>query len=48
MSVAHELGYTLSRLWAEVTQEELMLWSLFFSYRNDEQEKAMKKARQGR
>ena len=36
---------TVTRLWAEVTQEELMGWSCYFSYLNDQQEKAMKSAR---
>ena len=48
MGVAKELGYTLHRLLNEVTEEELLLWSLYFGYLNDEQEKAMKKARQRR
>mgnify|MGYP000601286435 CR=1 FL=1 len=48
MGVAKELGYTLHRLLNEVTEEELLLWSAYFGYRNDEQDKAMKKAKKGR
>ena len=44
-AVAKELGMTLTRLWAEVTPEELMGWSAYFGYLNDQQEKAMKRAR---
>jgi len=43
--VAKELGITLHRLLNEVTEEELILWSLYFGFLNAEQEKAMKKAR---
>ena len=43
--MAKELGITLSRLWNEVTEEELIIWSLYFQHLNEEQEKAMKKAR---
>jgi hypothetical protein len=39
---------TLSRLWNEVTEEELWIWSLYFQYLNEEQEQAMKKAKSGR
>jgi hypothetical protein len=45
MGVAKELGYTLTRLWAEITPQELLLWSVYFGYLNEEQEKAMKNAR---
>jgi hypothetical protein len=48
MGVAKELGYTLRRLLDEVTEEELLLWSTYFGYLNDEQDKAMKKAKKGR
>ena len=48
MGVAKELGYSLRRLTEEVTEEELMLWSAYFGYLNDEQDKAMKKAKKGR
>jgi hypothetical protein len=46
--VAKELGMTVTRLWAEVTQEELLGWSAYFGYMNDQQEQAMKKAQRRR
>ena len=48
LGVAKELGYTLTRLWSEVTTEELYLWSAYFGYLSDEQDKSMKKAKVGR
>ena len=48
MGVAKELGMSLRRLLEEVTEEELLLWSAYFGYLNDEQDKAMKKAKKGR
>ena len=48
MGVAKELGYTLNRLLNETTEEEILLWSAYFGYLNDEQEKALKKAKKGR
>jgi hypothetical protein len=45
MGVAKELGYSLSQLAANMTLEELMMWSAFFAIQHDEQEAAMKKAR---
>ena len=44
MGVAKELGYTLRRLLDEATEEEILLWSAYFAYVNEEQDKAMKKA----
>jgi hypothetical protein len=44
-AVCKELGMTLTRLWAEVTPEELIGWSAYFGYLNDQQEQAMKRAR---
>jgi hypothetical protein len=46
--VAKELGMTVTRLWAEVTPEELIGWSCYFSYLNEQQEAAMKKAQRRR
>lgn len=46
--MAKELGYTLQRLWAETTYEEILLWSVYFGYLNTEQDKAMKKAQRRR
>ena len=48
MGVAKELGYSLRRLTEEVTEEELLLWSAYFGYLNDEQDKALKKSKRGR
>jgi len=45
MGVAKELGYSLRRLTEEVTEEELLLWSAYFGYLSDEQDKAMKKTK---
>ncbi len=45
MGVAKELGYTLHRLWNEVSEDEILLWSLYFGYLNEEQDKALKKAK---
>ena len=36
---------SLNRLLNEVTEEELILWSLYFAHINEEQEQAMKKAK---
>mgnify|MGYP003656040431 CR=1 FL=1 len=48
MGVAKELGYSLRRLTEEVTEEELLLWSAYFGYLNEEQDKAMKKTKSKR
>ena len=48
MGVAKELGYSLRRLLDEVTEEELLLWSAYFGYLNDQQDKALKKSKKGR
>jgi polyphosphate kinase 2 (PPK2 family) len=45
LGVAKELGYTLVRLNAEVTLEELLLWSAYFDVTNEEQERRMKQRR---
>ena len=45
MGVAKELGYTLRRLLDEVTEEELLLWSAYFGYLGQEQEKSLKKSK---
>jgi len=36
---------TLNKLWNEATEEELILWSLYFGFLNEEQDKALKKAK---
>jgi hypothetical protein len=48
MGIAKELGYSLRRLLEEVTEEELLLWSAYFSFQNQEQEKSLKKAKSKR
>ena len=48
MGVAKELGYTLTKLWREATEEEILLWSLYFGFLNEEQDKALKKAKSRR
>ena len=48
MGVAKELGYTLSKLWAEMTPEELLLWSAYFGVLNRQQEKQLEEAKRGR
>ena len=45
LGVAKELGYTLTRLKAELTMEELLLWSAYFDLLNEEQERRMKQRR---
>jgi len=45
LGVARELGYSLARLNAEVTMEELMIWSAYFDLTNEEQERRMKRRR---
>ena len=42
MGVAKDLGYTLTKLLNEATEEEIFLWSAYFGHLNDEHEKAMK------
>ena len=48
MIVAEKLGYTLSDLRERMTLEELYLWSAFYQLRNEEETKAMNKAKRGR
>ena len=48
LGVAKELGYTLTKLWNEATEEEIILWSLYFGYLNDEQQKAIKNSKRRR
>jgi len=43
--VAKELGYSLARLNAEVTMEELLIWSAYFDLTNEEQERRLKQRR---
>jgi hypothetical protein len=45
LGIAKELGYSLARLNAEVTMEELLIWSSYFELLNEEQERRMKQSR---
>jgi hypothetical protein len=45
MSVARELGYTLSDLVQKITIEELNLWSIYFEVYNEEQDAENNRAR---
>ena len=46
--VAKELGMTLSEVRATMTPQELIGWSAYFKVLNDDQEKAMEKAKRRR
>jgi precorrin-3B methylase len=46
--VAKELGMTVQQLHANVTAEELIGWSAYFSVINRRQDQAMKKAQRRR
>jgi hypothetical protein len=46
--VAKELGMTLGDLRSRMTPEELLGWSAYFSYVNEEHEKQMEEARRRR
>jgi hypothetical protein len=46
--VARELGKTVQQLHANITLEELMGWSAYFSIINKQQEEAMERARKRR
>lgn len=43
--VARDLGYTLAELMDRMAPEELSLWGLIYQYENQQQERAMQKAR---
>ena len=43
--VAKELGMTVRRLLEEATEEELILWSAYFGILNEDQDRALKKAK---
>jgi hypothetical protein len=45
LGVAKELKMTLSRLLEEMTREELLIWSAYFGYLNQEQEKKIEEMR---
>lgn len=46
--VAEKLGYTVSELQERMTQEELWMWSIFYSLRADQEQEAMDKAKRKR
>ena len=46
--VAKELGMTLQQLNENITLEELLAWSAYFSILNKQQEEAMKASRRRR
>jgi hypothetical protein len=46
--VAKELGMSLSQVRSTMTPEELVGWSAYFSVLNEDQEKAMEKAKRRR
>ena len=46
--VARELGMTVQQLHANITTEELIGWSAYFSIINRRQDQAMKKAQRRR
>ena len=46
--VAKELGMSLSEVRTTMTPEELIGWSAYFSVLNEDQEKAMEKAKRRR
>jgi|TARA_R100000084_G_scaffold85031_1_gene40136 hypothetical protein len=46
--VAKELGMSLSQVRSTMTPEELLGWSAYFSVLNEDQEKAMEKAKRRR
>ena len=48
MIVAKELGLTMRQLRREMTHEEVALWHVFLQLQRDQQEEAMRKARQRR
>lgn len=46
--VAKELGMTVQQLHSNITPEELLAWSAYFSILNEEQEEAIRRAKQRR
>ena len=45
LGVAKELGYTLQELNQKITQEELVIWSTYFEYLNEEQKNEMRRSK---
>ena len=48
MVVAEKLGYTVSEVQQRMTPEELLLWSVFYELRSEEERAAMERARRRR
>jgi hypothetical protein len=48
LSLAEELKLTLSELKEKVTDEELMLWSLYFNIKNRRHQQELEKAKRRR
>ena len=46
--VAEKLGMTLAALNEQMSMDELILWSVFYELRNDEERSAMDKAKRQR
>tara|TARA_R100001086_G_scaffold119120_1_gene61188 strand:+ start:251 stop:424 length:174 start_codon:yes stop_codon:yes gene_type:complete len=46
--LAKELGMTVASLSKELTQEELVAWAAFFEIKQEEEEKAMERAKTSR
>ena len=47
-AVAKELGMSLAKVRSSMTPEELLGWSAYFQILNEDQEKAMEKAKRRR
>jgi hypothetical protein len=48
MVVAEKLGKTLNQLRENMTREELILWSMFYELRREEEQKTVNKAKSAR
>ena len=48
MVVAEKLGMTLSELGERMTEEELVLWSVFYDLRQEEEKAVLDKAKRRR
>ena len=48
MIVAEKLGMTLTELGQRMTEEELVLWSVFYQLRSEEEKASIEKAKRRR
>ena len=48
MVVAEKLGMTLTELGQRMTEEELLLWSVFYQLRSEEEKASIEKAKRRR